>query len=207
MTGIDDAPIGRRERKKQQTRASLESAALQLFAEKGFAETTVEDITEAADVSPRTFFRYFDSKEAVLFPEDDDLARSFGTALSNRPPGEDVLAGIRAAVRVLAEEQVGNREQTLTRARISLDAPEVQAHAAQAAREWEQILSAWLTARLPDDAPPMLAELLAGSCVVALRVALGRWIATGGTQDPETMIDEALDLVQHSPGGRAGLGH
>src|SRR6202789_2741620 len=57
---------GRRERNRTETRDRLYRAALALFAEKGFAETTVEDITEAADVGKGTFFNYFPSKEHLL---------------------------------------------------------------------------------------------------------------------------------------------
>ena len=82
----------RRIRKKQATRLALEEAALRLFAEQGYEQTTVEEIAEAAGVAVRTFFRYFASKQHVLFGEvAQGRIDALRTRLWARPPGEAPL--------------------------------------------------------------------------------------------------------------------
>jgi len=90
--------VGLRERKKERTRRTIRSEAMRLFREQGYAETTVEQIAEAADVSPSTFFRYFPSKEQVALT--DDLDPPMIEAIS-RQPAE--LSPLRAFVRGVVE--------------------------------------------------------------------------------------------------------
>lgn len=91
--------LNRRETHKRQTRAALEDAALTLFARQGYEETTVDDIAALAGVSVRTFFRYFASKQHVLF---GDVAyrrvSQLGVALAQRPEGEDPVESVRAVL-------------------------------------------------------------------------------------------------------------
>ncbi|MBX6767891.1 MAG: TetR family transcriptional regulator, partial [Actinomadura rubrobrunea] len=88
---------GLRERKKRRTRRAIASAALRLFAERGYEETTIADIADAADVSPRTFFGYFPTKEDVVFAEVDDRLAEVRERLARRVPGETPLETVRRA--------------------------------------------------------------------------------------------------------------
>ena len=88
-------PASLRERKKLATRRLLRSAALDLVSERGLTNVTVEDIAEAADVSPRTFFNYFPSKEAALFGGDPDRAATLRERVANKAIGKSALDALR----------------------------------------------------------------------------------------------------------------
>lgn len=96
--------MSRRERKVAETRASILAAAQRLITEHGFEETTIERIAEEADVAPRTFFRYFPTKEAVLFAELDSARSDLVTALEQRPVDEPVLESIAIVLHDFAEQ-------------------------------------------------------------------------------------------------------
>ncbi|MCW2946137.1 MAG: putative transcriptional regulator [Actinoallomurus sp.] len=102
-------PAGRRERKKQRTREALIDTAFRLFGEKGFDATTVEEITDAVDVSSRTFFRYFASKEDVVLTYQEEQFATFLEELAARPSGEPVMTALRrAAVTVMRACEEGD---------------------------------------------------------------------------------------------------
>src|SRR6478609_11486862 len=94
---------GLRERKKQRTRETIAGAARRLFAERGYYETTLPDIAEAADVSTRTIFAYFPSKEDILFSDFPIMKEALDQALAERPEGEDALETVRKFILSLHE--------------------------------------------------------------------------------------------------------
>jgi AcrR family transcriptional regulator len=97
---VDERRDDRRERKKQRTRDALIQAAMELFAAKGYERTAVHEITDAVDVSERTFFRYFASKEDLVLSFVRDGLTGFAEALMARPPQEDPLTAARNAFQV-----------------------------------------------------------------------------------------------------------
>src|SRR5947207_2172773 len=100
-----------RERKKAKTRQALADTALALFLEHGFEHTTVEQIAETCEVSPRTFLRYFATKEDVLFADAGERLERFMTALEERPADEPPLRSLRAAALTLVQAYEGQRER------------------------------------------------------------------------------------------------
>jgi AcrR family transcriptional regulator len=86
---------GLRERKKQQTREKIARVALELFAERGYEQTTLAEIADAADVSTRTIFAYFHSKEDILFCDEPALFEQLKLTLERRPPGVTTIDALR----------------------------------------------------------------------------------------------------------------
>lgn len=191
------APLGRRERKKQRTRDELMRHAAHLFAAHGFDETTTEDIAEAADVSQRTFFRHFPSKEAVLYGDMDELQWRVRAALDARPADEPVLRAVREAILSLTDDYEAERDQRLLQARLAATYPSVSAYSrAVVQAEWEKELIDALSARLDvDPVTDPRPEILAGAAMSALRVSIRRWTLTGGSEDLPTLVSEAFDAL------------
>jgi AcrR family transcriptional regulator len=96
------ARSGLRQRKKDSSRRAIEDAAWELFAEQGYEETSINDIAERADVAPRTFFRYFPTKEAVMYPQFEELLQSVRDAFRARPTNEPVIRSLFESFEVLS---------------------------------------------------------------------------------------------------------
>src|ERR1700712_1655453 len=95
---------GLRERKKLATRLALHQAALQLVAERGLDRVSIDDIAERADVSPRTFFNYFSSKDDAVLPPDPAGRQRRAEAFASRPAGESPVQALRAVAVAQAAE-------------------------------------------------------------------------------------------------------
>jgi AcrR family transcriptional regulator len=111
-------PEGLRERKKQRTREQIIDAAMGLFAERGYHATTIADIATAAEVSPRTFFSYFPSKEAVVFHNVDRDLDGLASALRDRLPGETSFDALRRWIDAKFDEWMVEEDEALVRKRL-----------------------------------------------------------------------------------------
>ncbi|MEH0935658.1 TetR/AcrR family transcriptional regulator [Micromonospora psammae] len=167
---------GLRERKKERTRQALITAALALFEERGYDETTIADIAAGADVSARTFFSYFPSKEELLFADTEErLALAFAV-IDQRGPDDspaDVLVRAMGAVFDRAEQfgQVFDRAVPL-RLRMVFSVPAVQGMALRRLLSAQQRLADRLHAAFPDRLDRVEAAAVVGALVGAVVSAM-----------------------------------
>ncbi|MEU4446414.1 TetR family transcriptional regulator [Actinosynnema sp. NPDC050801] len=185
---------GLRDRKKRQTRKALGHAAVRLVAEHGLDHVTVEDISAAADVSPRTFFNYFASKEdAVLGPDPGAGPRMRARVLAE-PADLSAVAAVREALLAeVAAELADDRDLWLRRMRVVQQHPVLLAKVFSGGEAVERDLVAAVAERvgLPaDDTYPLLLAAAAGA---AFRVAVARWSTTAAPL--HDLLAEAFDLL------------
>jgi AcrR family transcriptional regulator len=196
---------GLRERKKLQTRRAIAEAALRLFAERGYRAVTVADIAEAANVSPRTFFGYFPSKEDLLLVDADarmDRALdAFREGCGGGPILPFALQLARDAVEA-AREFLNSPENTASDME--------QAHAAMANRlagrwlKWEdELAAAIVSATNADEADPR-PRTAAGAILAAVRALLEVGARPGMGAEPATILGRAFDLIGAGLDGYGG---
>ena len=197
---------GLRERKKQRTREAIVDAALRLFEERGFEQTTIADIAEAADIAPRTFFGYFPSKEDVVFADFPADFDALAERLRERGEDETAIDALRAFIAGVLERADLNDERELCRKRVVNQSEALDAHRRALMGRMEDML-AEAVARDFGDRPGDLRPPMIASAAVA---ALGSLDRTGimdresppTREDALAMIDQALTFLQ---GGLAAL--
>jgi AcrR family transcriptional regulator len=188
--------VGLRERKKQKTRAQLTDAAFRLFGERGFDNTTIEDIVDEVEVSPRTFFRYFDSKEDVVIGFFDDIGEELREMLELRPAGEPPYTAVSEALGSLADMYEADEGRVVAAKRLSYDTPSIRARLLDKHARWENGLTEALAERIgvdPDRDPRP--RLIAAVALAAFSTAVGDWCTAGAKSDLHARVDDALTTV------------
>jgi AcrR family transcriptional regulator len=189
---------GLRERKKERTREALEAAALDLFERKGFDHTTVDEIVDACDVSRRTFFRYFSSKEEAFAGDHEAKTALFASLLATRPAGEPALESVRVVILGFCRELGNDKQATLRRMRIAAASHDLHQLEAESYDSRLDGLVEALLARSDgpvDDDAGLQIRLVLGAAIVVMRSVCERWVADDGRGDLVELADHAFDLL------------
>jgi len=177
-----------RDRKRARTRQALIDAATELFERKGYDETTIADITAAAEIGARTFFSYFASKEELLFPDADERVQAAIDAIATRGPAEspaDVLLRALSQVTATSDELVS--PLAALRLRMIQTVPAVRGRALQEQLAAQQEIAKHLAAAFPDRIDPVGAAALTGAFVGAVTGALQALLDDTDGTDPATL--------------------
>ena len=199
-TGEGGGGLNLRERNKARARLEIASAALALFAERGFQNVTVDDIVAAAGVSRRTFFRYFDTKEDALLADYPQLSDRLRQAFESHPHDVPVLEAIRQSLHAIADWYLERRDAVLARSHVIRGSSTPAARNLELLTQWEAVVAQVVAAKLGEDAAGLVPRTISATVIAAFRAALGQWVRTGGGDDLHALVDAALDLVEHGIG-------
>lgn len=190
----ETGPGGLRERKKHKTAVALHEAAMELFRDRGYGETTVEDIADRAEVSPRTFFRYYTTKESVVFADEVKRRDIFLGALQARPLDEPLLVSIREASLRLAEDY--HQAKDFFRWELASQVAAVAAARFRAHSRWESAIALESAERLRlPSKNDLTARTLAAASLGAWRTAQTAWYFSRGRTRLATHVGDAFDAL------------
>ena len=191
-----ERPLGRRERKKLEMRTALHRAALELFAEKGFRQTRISEISDAADVSESTFFRYFDSKEGVALEGIRQRGEAIVAAVCARPDDE---SPIDACLAVNVDEAMQRHLVTaedLPGLELLRETPELASNAHLMLGRTVTQLAEEFARRLGRDTANIEIRVQAHAVIAASIAALEVWIEDPAGSDPQRLAHQALTRLR-----------
>jgi len=178
---------GLRERKKRRTRETIALAAHQLFAERGYHATTLPDIAEAADVSTRTIFAYFPSKEDILFSDFPLMKEALAQALAERADDEEALETVRAFILSTLKVEKSELDERLGHC-IESDET-LRSHLRARLAQLEEVIAPAIARDLGAPANDLRPQLVAASLTAAFNLLYER--GAGASAKPKTAAEVA----------------
>jgi AcrR family transcriptional regulator len=188
------ASPGLRQRKQRETRERLKRAAMTLFLERGFEATTIDEIATAADMSRRSFFHYFASKEDVVAAWQEDAAAALVTEILARPADESMLTAAENAI-ATAIKRIDPTEAAAM-SRLKRDNPALQARDQLKYEKLERALAEGLAQRSGRKSDRLKARLVAMIATGAMRVGGESWLSEGPRDKPEAFVKRTFDAIR-----------
>jgi TetR/AcrR family transcriptional regulator, regulator of mycofactocin system len=192
--GETDQASARRGRPPSTSRRELRLISLRLFAERGFDNTTIEQIAAEAGVSERTFFRYFTTKASVLWEEFETEVETIRSALASVPDDVPLMDAVRDAVVAANHYQAGDVPEMRMRMHLIATVPALSFSAAEHYEAWELAISEFAGRRLGQPAGSLYPLAIGRTTLAACRAAYDRWSARAD-DDLTAYLDAALSAL------------
>jgi AcrR family transcriptional regulator len=192
---------GLRERKKQKTRQTIIEVALALFAERGYEQTTIAEIADAAEVSPRTIFAYFSSKEDILFYDMPEIVERLGEVLRDRPEGATALDVLRDFIAgSLSPDSNDSRNVALRRRIVIVGNETLRRNPRARLAPFEQLMAEAIAEDLhagPDDLRPRMVAAALATAFSAIQdhdpVTSPKWVSP---EQAMAVIDDVMGFLR-----------
>lgn len=189
--------------RKEQTRDAIRRAAVELFDQHGYDDTTTADIARAAGVSERTFFRHFPTKEEVAFEGHRERLVVLAESLAARPDDEPVLDGIQSAIVALVDEFEAQRAVMMRLRDLTSASQTLAERSNELQNDFTAAVAAHVAARLHLDPETDLVPGVVGNAVAgAILAAVNVWLATGAGHDLPDLTARSLGLLDEGLGLR-----
>lgn len=190
-------PEGHRERKKAQTRERIHKEALSLFERQGFAATTIAEIAAAADVSPRTVFVHYPTKEDLVFGDVESALTAFDAAMGQRAPGVTTMQALRAW---MSQTATGWLEPDVeVQIRLAKEVASIAERKVHVAERFRRPLASALAADLGAPVDDLRVQLAAAAVTAGLMQAealVGEHVAAHRSLPPPAAVATILDQVE-----------
>lgn len=190
-----------RERKRGRTREAIVEAAMERFRARGYDATTADEIAADAEVSRRTFFRYFPTKDAVVFHRHAARLARFEAELQRRLPGESAYRSVGRACLAAADEFMADRDGERARHAVIGGSQVLVARELELDAEWEAAMARALEDGSVEPSVRRWAAVVAGALMGAIRATLREWFEGGCADDLRARGAEALELLERGVGG------
>ncbi len=184
---MTDEP-GLRERKKRLRRARIEAAAIGLFEQRGFDSTTIDEIADAAGISPRTFFSYFSTKEDVALADYASRLDRIVDELRGRPAEEAAWVALRESFVAVGVDYAAARAELVRRFSIMAMNPSVSARSLQLQAGWEDAIAGVLVQRADPVGDELGCRLQAAAALAAMRSSIRHWLSTDQSADLPALV-------------------
>jgi AcrR family transcriptional regulator len=185
--------IGLREKNKIATRSELSRFGIELFLKRGFANTTIDEIVEPLGIAKRTFFRYFDVKEDLVFAWYEDLTNDLVSELEQRPQQEKPFEAVCQTLSTLLKMYDDNPEWAASMMRLSMETPSLIGKSFEKRVLWEKAFAATLIKREGKKTMnPLKAQIIAGVAMTAFTAATGEWFANGAKAKLRPIVKRAF---------------
>jgi AcrR family transcriptional regulator len=188
---------GLRERKRAETHSRIQAEAIRLFLERGFEATTLDDIADAAGVSRRSLFHYFESKEEIVLSGRADFPNIIAEAISRRPAGEPLLDMVENALIDTAARYGSTQTRDLSR--LIRDTPTLSAGEQAKYEHVERALAKALANRKSLPEIDTACRVTAATAIGILKLAVEAWLA-GNDSGPDKGFKAAFDVLRRIAG-------